>query len=131
ALAVEMAFVDAQMVEQREMIVGIAVPIVLGGDRRARLAAGVALIHRDDAVFAGELDGRVDRRRGLAPNIDDRAQPGRREGEDRKAAAKFLVMNMGAMVVEAGHAGGPFAATRKWRRVTRQSVGGRVSIRIG
>ena len=44
---------EAQMVHQREMVGGVGVPAVIGLDRGAR-AAGVALVHGDDAVTAGE-----------------------------------------------------------------------------
>ena len=103
ALTVKVAAVDPQMVEHRDVVGGVAIPAVLCGDRGARLAAGIALIHRDDAVFVGELGGGVDRRRRLAPDIDHRGEPGRREGQDRKALAELLVVNMGAMVVDARH----------------------------
>src|SRR5690242_6241714 len=92
ALAVEVTAVDAQMVEEGDVVGGVAVPTVLRGDRGARLAAGVALVHRDDPELVGELRRRVDRRRGLAPHVDDRLQPRRRKGQDRKALAELLVM---------------------------------------
>src|SRR6516165_9636247 len=43
ALTVEMAAVDTQAVEQRDVVGRVRVPAVLRGDRGTRLAAGVAL----------------------------------------------------------------------------------------
>ena len=98
-----MAPVDAQMIEQRDMVGGVGVPAVLRRDRRARLAAGIALIHRDDAELAGEFGRRVDRRRGLAPHLDHRLQSGRREGQDRESLTELLVMDPGTVVFKAWH----------------------------
>jgi hypothetical protein len=103
ALTVEMTAVDAQVVEEGDVVGGIAVPAILRGDRRARLAAGVALVHRDDAELVGELDCRVDRRRGLAPNVDDRLQPRRRESQDRETLAELLVIDARTVLFEARH----------------------------
>src|SRR5437660_12360284 len=100
-----MTAVDAQMVEERNVVGGVAVPAVLRGDRGARLAAGVALVHRDDAELVGELGSRVDWRRGLAPYVDDRLQPRRRDSQDRETLAELLVIDMGAVVVKARHVG--------------------------
>jgi hypothetical protein len=105
ALAVEMTAIDAQMVEERDVVGGVAIPAVLRGDRGARLAAGIALVHRDDAELVGELGGRVDRRRGLAPDIDDRLQPRRRKSQDRETLAELLVIDARAVLFEARHVG--------------------------
>src|SRR5207248_82915 len=75
------------------------------GDRGARLTAGIALIHRDDAVIRGELGRRVDWRGGLAPYLDHRGQTGRGKGQDRKALAEFLVTDARAVVFETRHVG--------------------------
>src|SRR5688572_755101 len=93
------------MVEQRDVIGGVAVPAVRGGDRGARLAAGVALIHRDDPVIRGELGRRIDRRGRLAPHRDHRLEAGRRKGQDRKPSAELLVVDAGAVVLKARHVG--------------------------
>src|SRR5204863_6177931 len=103
ALAVEVAAVDTQMVEEGDVVGSVAVPAVLRGDRGPRLAAGVALIHRNDAEFVGELGRRVDRRRGLAPYVDNRLQPRRRESQDRETLAELLIIDVGAMVLKARH----------------------------
>jgi len=50
ALAVEVTAVEAQMVEHGNVVVGVGVPIILRAHRGARLAARIALVHRDDAV---------------------------------------------------------------------------------
>jgi len=91
ALTVEMAPVDAEVVEEGDVIGGVAVPAVLRGDRGAGLAAGVALIHRDHAEVRRPLGGGVDRRGGLAPHLDHRLQARGREGEDGEALAELLV----------------------------------------
>src|SRR6202041_811565 len=93
ALTVEMAALDAQMIEQRDVVGSVGVPVVSRGDRGVRLAAGIALVHRDDAVLAREFGGGVDWRRGLAPNVDHRREARRREGQDREAGAEFFVMD--------------------------------------
>ena len=100
-----MAAVDAELVEQRDVVGGVAVPAVLRGDRGARLAAGVALVHRNDAKLVGELGRRVDRRRWLAPYVDHRLQPRRREGEDREPLTELLVIDAGAVVFKARDVG--------------------------
>ena len=103
ALAEEMAPVDAQVVEHGDVVGGVGVPAVLRGDRRARLAAGIALIHRDHAEIRGELGGRVDRSGGLAPHIDHRLQAGRRKSEDRETLAELLVVDARAVMFKARH----------------------------
>src|SRR5262249_35087310 len=109
ALAIEVAAVDAQMVEQSDVVGGVSVPAVLRGDRSARLAAGIALIHRDHPVVSRPLGGGIDRRRSLTPDRDHRSQPRRRESQDREALAKLLIMNMSAVVFKTRHFGCPFA----------------------
>src|SRR5579884_226400 len=84
-----MAAIDAEMVEQRDVVGGIAVPAVLGRDRGAGAAAGVALIHRNDAKIRGKFEDRVDRRGGLAPDVDRRLQAGGREGQNGEPAAEL------------------------------------------
>ena len=70
ALTVEVALVDAQMVEHREMVVCVVVPAsslsVIGARRTS--ASGIALIHDDDAVVLRPFGDRVDRRHRLAPH---------------------------------------------------------------
>ena len=44
---------EAEMIHQREMIGGVGVPAMVGLDCGAR-TSGVALVHRDDAIAAGE-----------------------------------------------------------------------------
>jgi hypothetical protein len=63
------------------------------------------VIHRDDAELVGELGGRVDRRRGLAPYVDDRLQPRRRKSQDRETLAELLVIDARAVLFEARHVG--------------------------
>src|SRR5262249_34976763 len=106
-------------VKHRDVVGGVVVPTVLGADWRARLSPGVALIHDDHAEILGEIGDRVYRRHRLAPHCDDRAQPGRREGEDWKALAVLLVIKVSAVVVDARHGGCPFAGAdegSKYRR---------------
>ena len=100
-----MAFVDAEVVEEGDVIGGVTIPTVLRGDRSARLAAGVTLIHRDHAEIGRELCGGVDRRRRLAPDCDHRLQAGGGEGEDRKPAAELLVIDVSAVMVKTRHIG--------------------------
>src|SRR3954447_18352862 len=100
-----MAAVDAQMIEQRDMVRGEAVPAVLRRDWRPRPAAGIALIHRDDAEPVGKFGCRVDRCGRLAPHLDDRGQPGRGEGQDRKSLPVFLVIEAGSVVFKTRHVG--------------------------
>ena len=101
ALAVQVAPVDAQMVEEGDVVGGVAAPAILRGDRSAGLAARIALIHRDDTEFVGEFGGRVDRRQGLAPNVDHRLQPRRRESQDRETLTELLVIDARAVVLQA------------------------------
>jgi hypothetical protein len=105
ALTVKMAAVDAQTVEQRDVVAGVRVPAVLGVDRGARLAAGVALIHRNDAESVGELGRRIDRRGGLAPHRDRRLQAGRRKGQDREPMAELFIIDACTMMLETRHIG--------------------------
>ena len=82
ALAVQVAALDAQVVEQGDVVGGVGVPAVLCGDGRARPAAGIALIHHDHAVVRRELGDRVHGCGGAAPDVDRRLQARRRERED-------------------------------------------------
>src|SRR5437868_13806497 len=126
-----MTAVDAQMVEERNVVGGVAVPAVLRGDRGARLAAGIALVHRDDAKLVGELGRRVDRRRGLTPYVDDRLQPRRRKSQDRETLAELLVIDAPAVVFEARHVGVLSKGKQRetWRDVNRSFQIGRASCR--
>jgi hypothetical protein len=69
-LAEQVAFLDAEVIEQRDVVGRIAVPAIRRGDRRVRLAAGVALIHDDDAEVGPEDLDRVDRGRRSVPDFD-------------------------------------------------------------
>src|SRR5690242_652120 len=100
-----MTTIDAQMVEQCDVVSGVGIPAVLRGDRGARLATSVSLVHRDDAKFVSELFGRIDRRRGLAPDVNHRLQPGGREGQNWETLSELLVVDAGAMMVKARHCG--------------------------
>src|SRR5579871_628506 len=60
ALAHDMAALDAEMIEQGNLVCGVAMPAVRRSDRGARLA-GVALVHRDHAEVAGQIDGWIER----------------------------------------------------------------------
>src|SRR5216684_141013 len=81
ASAHDVGALDAEMVEQREVVGGVRRPAIGGGDRRERLA-GVALVHRDHTEAGGKSSGRVDG--ALMPEVDARAHPSRREQQQRK-----------------------------------------------
>src|ERR1700741_5210130 len=98
-----MTAIDAQMVEQGDVVGGVGIPGVLRGDWGAGLATSVSLVHRDDAKFVSELLGRIDRRRGLAPDVDHRLQPRGREGQNWETLSELLVVDAGAMMVKARH----------------------------
>ena len=52
-----MAALDFEVVEQRYVVGGVAMPAIVGTDRSGRLA-GIALVHADNAEGIGErLDG--------------------------------------------------------------------------
>ena len=60
AEAVHHELVDAEMIHQADMVVGVGIPGAIGLERAGRLAViGVAQIGGDDAIFAREL-GRAD-----------------------------------------------------------------------
>src|SRR5215471_7311637 len=101
-----MTAIYAEVVEKRDVIGRVFIPAVLRADRSLGLAAGVALIHRDDAELVRELGDRVDRRGGLAPDADHRLQARRREGKDREPLAEFFVKDASALVFKARHVGG-------------------------
>ena len=114
ALAIQVALVDPQVVEEGNMIGQVAVPAVLSGNGRTGLATGVTLIHGDHPEIAGELFRRVHRRGGTAPDGDDRLQASGREGEDREALAELLVVNGRVVVCKAWH-GVSFRYRSGWR----------------
>src|SRR6202051_2250544 len=58
AAAEDMAALDAEMIHERELVGRVSVPAMIGGNGAAR-AAGIALIHRDDAVPRREQLGPV------------------------------------------------------------------------
>jgi hypothetical protein len=91
--------VVAEMIHEGEMVGGETVPAILGGDAGAR-AAGIALIHRHDGEMRRQLDHRVHpgRRsigvaRTVPPEGELRAQPARREDQQRIAGAVDLVID--------------------------------------
>src|SRR5260370_24896453 len=89
ASAHQMASLDSQMIEQREVIAGVCFPSVGGADRRARLAR-VSLVHRDHAEVRREFPGRIER--ALAPELDTGTHPAGCEQEDWISSAVFLVI---------------------------------------
>ena len=103
ALAVQMAPVDAQMIQHGDVIGRVGVPAVLRGDGTAGPTAGVALIHRDHAEIWGELGDGVHGRGGAAPDFDGRLQARRREREDGKPPTGLLVVDRSAVVFNAWH----------------------------
>src|SRR6516162_9780228 len=98
-----MTAIDAEVVEQCDVVGGICIPTVLCGDRGAGLATGVSLVHRADAELVSELRGWVDWRRGLAPNVNHRLQPRGREGQNWETLSELLVVDAGAVTVKAWH----------------------------
>src|ERR1700746_1921403 len=84
---------------------GVGIPAVLRGDWGAGLATSVSLVHRDDTELVSELGGWVDWRRGLAPDVNHRLQPGGREGQNWETLSELLVVDAGAMMVKARHCG--------------------------
>src|SRR2546422_747864 len=105
ALAVQVAPVDTQVVEQGDVVGGVGVPAVLCGDGSAGLAAGIALIHRDHPEGCRELGGGVDGSGGAAPDLDDRLQARGREREDGKPLAELLVVDGRTVVFKGWHSG--------------------------
>ena len=103
ALAIQVALVDPQVVEQGDVVGKVAVPAVLGGDGCAGLAAGIALIHRDHPEVRGELFGGVHGSGGTVPDVNDRLQARGREREDGEPLAELLVINGSVVVCKAGH----------------------------
>ena len=91
ALAVEVAALDLQVVEHRDVVRRIRVPAVLRRDRRARLAAGVALVHHDHAIVRRKFRHRVDGRGRRTPHGDRGLHARRRKREDRESFAVLLV----------------------------------------
>src|SRR5260370_397559 len=88
ASAHDVGALDAQMVEQRQVVGGVGRPAIGGGDRRVRLA-GVALVLLDTTEVGGKSRGRVDW--DLIPEYDGGAHPSLRETQHRKTGAKVLV----------------------------------------
>src|SRR3989442_13417996 len=105
ALAIQVAPVDAQVVEQGDVVGGVGVPAVLRADWSAGLAAGIALIHRDHPVVRRELGGGVHGSGGAAPDFDDRLQARGREREDGKPLTELLVVDGRTVVFKRWHSG--------------------------
>ena len=103
ALAVQVALVDPQVVEQGDVVGSVGMPAVLGGDGSVRPAAGVALIHGDHPEVRGERSDRVHRSGGAVPDVDDRLQTGGGEGQDGESLAVLFVIDGSAVVFKAWH----------------------------
>ena len=79
---------DAQVVHQPEMVVGVGVPGPVDLDRAGRLAAvGVAQIGRDAAVLVGE--SLIGLKGWRCEARDGRIQPAARDDQQRKATGFF------------------------------------------
>ena len=84
-----MRALDAQVVEQGDVVASVGVPAILRGHGGAG-TAGVALIHGDDAEVGRQLGDGVERR-GL-PERSRRAHPAGGEQQHREAAAVVFVV---------------------------------------
>jgi anion-transporting ArsA/GET3 family ATPase len=91
---------DAEVIQERQVVRGVAVPAVTRLDLRVGLA-GIALVHRDDAKIRCKLHDWVPRCPG--PKCDARSHATGRKQEQRKAAPVLLVIEGDARAFEEWH----------------------------
>src|SRR4029453_7423409 len=104
ALAVQVALLDAQVIEHGDVVGRVRVPAVARAAGTARPAAGVALIHHDHAEVSGKLGDRVHRCGRPAPDLDGRLQPRRRERENGGPSTGLLEIDGSVPVLDGRHA---------------------------
>ena len=109
AAAHDVELLEAEMVDQRQMVGGEGVPAMVGLDVGHRLA-GVALVHGDHRVLVGERDARIHPREAVgivgrytAPHLDPRGEPARRIEQDGKARTMDLVVDLGIGALQHRH----------------------------
>jgi len=116
---------EAEMVHQREMVLGESMPAMVGLDVGDRLS-GIALVHRDHGVFVGERRARVHPgepigvvgRGAATPHADLRFQAARRVEQDREALAVDFVIELRIGTLEHRH----FCPPCERRKVSRPAL---------
>jgi len=98
--------VDAEMIHQADMVVGVGIPGPVGLERACRLAGiGVAQVGGDDAIFAAELGERIIRRLLARKACDGRVQTTSGDHQQRIARAFLFVMNANGTFLVKAHRG--------------------------
>src|SRR5688572_11315503 len=95
-----MKALDAKVIQQGELILCVDVPAVSGANGRYR-AAGIALIHGNDAIVWGELGNRIPW--GAFPERHRRAHPARRNKQKWEALAMFFIVQFDIVPFEYRH----------------------------
>ena len=95
-----MTTLNAQVVDQGEVISRIAFPTVARANRRTGLA-GVALIHRDHSILAAQFPTGVEG--AGSPKLDARSHPAWGKQEQRKPSAGLLVVDANFVALKGRH----------------------------
>ena len=96
--------VEAEMIHQRELIVGVGIPGPVDLERAGGLAGRrIAQVECDATVLVAELLHGMERRIGAGDILDVRVQPAARDQQQREAGAGFLVMDADGTLFKEGH----------------------------
>ena len=95
-----MEAIDAQVIQQSELVCRVDVPTVCGANGGHRLA-GIALIHRNDAILWRQLLNGIPW--GPFPERRRRAHPSRRDEQHRKSRAMLFVVQLDIIAFEYWH----------------------------